>query len=89
MASPPGVNRFWANALSLDDPIPTFWLYLTLWSMAGAILFNEWRETRGISRLSLFGAGWIVVEGLAHEAVVGSAWFDAVGGAILSLVHYR
>ncbi|MEL1249198.1 hypothetical protein [Aurantiacibacter gilvus] len=86
---PPGVNRFWANALSLDDPIPTFWLYLTLWSMAGAILVDEWRETRGISRYSLFGAGWILVEGLLHEAVVGSAWFDELGGALLSLVHYR
>lgn len=86
---PPGVNRFWANALSLDDPIPTFWLYLTLWSMAGAILLNEWRATRTISRLSLFGAGWILVEGLAHEAIVGSAWFDQWSGALLSLVHYR
>ena len=38
---PPGVNRFWSNALGLDDPIPTFWLYLTLWSMAAAILAQE------------------------------------------------
>ena len=86
---PPGVNRFWANALALDDPIPTFWLYLTLWSMAAAILWNEWRETRRISRLSLFGAGWILVEGLAHEAIVGSAWFEAFSGGLLGLVHYR
>ena len=86
---PPGVNRFWFNALGLDDPIPTFWLYLTLWSMAAAILWNEWRETRAIHPLSLFGAGWILVEGVLHEAVVGSAWFEGVSGAILSLVHYR
>jgi hypothetical protein len=44
---PPGVNRFWANALGLDDPIPTFWLYLTLWSMAAAILVHQWRRTGG------------------------------------------
>ena len=86
---PPGVNRFWFNALDLADPIPTFWLYLTLWSMAAAILWDEWRETRAIHRLSWLGAGWIVIEGLAHEAVVGSAWFDAASGALLGLVHYR
>ncbi len=86
---PPGVNRFWANALALDDPIPTFWLYLTLWSMAAAILVHERRTTGAISRYSLFGAGWIVVEGAVHEAVVGSPWFEAFSGALLSLVHYR
>ena len=86
---PPGVNRFWFNALGLDDPIPNFWLYLTLWTMAAAILWNEWRETRRISRYSLFGAGWIFVEGLLHEAVVGSAWFEAISSALLGLVHYR
>jgi hypothetical protein len=86
---PPGVNRFWANALKLDDPIPTFWLYLTLWSMAAAILLHQWRTTRRIDGYSLFGAGWIFLEGAVHEAVVGSAWFDEFAGAILSLVHYR
>lgn len=86
---PPGVNRFWAEALRLTDPVPTFWLYLTLWSMAAAILIHQWRGTGRIDRYSLFGTGWIVVEGALHEAVVGSAWFDAVAGAILSTVHYR
>ena len=86
---PPGVNRFWAEALRLDDPIPTFWLYLTLWSMAAAILANEWRTTRKIDRYSLLGAGWIFIEGAVHETVVGSPWFDRLAGAILSLVHYR
>jgi hypothetical protein len=86
---PPGVNRFWAEALRLDDPIPTFWLYLTLWSMAAAILAHEWRTTRKIDGYSMFGAGWILLEGAVHEAVVGSAWFDTFAGAILSLVHYR
>lgn len=86
---PPGVNRFWSNALGLNDPIPTFWLYLTLWSMAAAILVQEKRGTGKIAATSVFAAGWIFVEGALHEAVVGSAWFNQVGGAILSLVHYR
>lgn len=86
---PPGVNRFWANALGLNDPIPTFWLYLTLWTMAAAILVHQWRRTGRIDRYAAFGAGWIVLQGLVHEAVVGSAWFEALSGAILSLVHYR
>lgn len=86
---PPGVNRFWANALGIDDPVPTFWLYLTLWSMAAALLVQERRQTGAISRWSIAGAAWIVVQGTVHEAVVGTAWFDALSGAILSLVHYR
>jgi len=86
---PPGVNRFWANALWLDDPIPTFWLYLTLWTMAAAILVHERRTTGRISGYSLLGAGWIVLEGVLHEAVVGSAGFERVAAAILGLVHYR
>jgi hypothetical protein len=86
---PPGVNRFWANALGLDDPVPTVWLYLTLWSMAAAILVQERRVTGRISGYSLLGAGWIVLEGVLHEAVVGSEGFERLGGAILGLVHYR
>lgn len=86
---PPGVNRFWANALGLDDPVPTFWLYLTLWSMAAALLWQEKRATGTIGRWSMAGAGWIVVQGLVQEAVVGTEWFEALSGAILSLVHYR
>ncbi|TIX51067.1 hypothetical protein [Alteraurantiacibacter aquimixticola] len=86
---PPGVNRFWSNALGLDDPIPTFWLYLTLWGMAAAILWQERRETGGISRYSLFGAAWIFVEGAIHEAVVGSPWFNEVGRIVLGLAVYR
>lgn len=86
---PPGVNRFWANVLGLDDPVPTFWLYLTLWGMAAAILGQEWAERRRIGTWSILGAAWIVIQGVVHEAVVGSAWFEGLAGAILSLVHYR
>ena len=86
---PPGVNRFWANALGLDDPVPTFWLYLTLWSMAAAILVRQWRRSGMIDRYSVFGAGWIVLQGLVHEAVVGSGPFDSVAGGLLGLVRYR
>lgn len=86
---PPGVNRFWFRALALDDPIPTFWLYLTLWSMAAAILWNERRTTGRISALTWLGAGWIFVQGAVHEAVVGSAWFSDVSRAVLGLAVYR
>ena len=86
---PPGVNRFWANALGLDDPVPTVWLYATLWSMAAAILAHQWRRTGRIDRYSAFGAGWIVVQGVVHEAVVGSAWFERVAVTVLSLATYR
>lgn len=86
---PPGVNRFWFRALGLDDPIPTFWLYLTLWAMAAAILWNERRTTGRISAPAWLGAGWICVQGAAHEAVVGSAWFGEFSRAVLALADYR
>lgn len=86
---PPGVNRFWASVLGLDDPVPAFWLYLTLWGMAAALLVQEWRQHGRINQWSLAGAAWIFIEGAAHPFVVGSAWFEALSGAILGLVHYR
>ena len=85
---PPGVNRFWSEALGLG-PIPVVPLYLTLWSMAAAILLHEWRRTGRISRYSMLGAGWIVVEGLMHKIVVHSPGFDHFAAIILGLVHYR
>jgi hypothetical protein len=85
---PPGVNRFWSEALGLE-PIPVIPLYFTLWSMAAAILIHEWRRTGRISRYSWFGAGWIVVEGVMHKAVVHSPPFDAFAASLLGLVHYR
>jgi len=85
---PPGVNRFWSEALGLA-PIPVVPLYATLWTMAAAILIHEWRRTGKISGYSLFGAGWIVVEGLAHKLVVHSSWFDTFAAGLLGLVHYR
>jgi hypothetical protein len=85
---PPGVNRFWSEALGLA-PIPVVPLYATLWAMAAAILLHEWRRTGRISRYSLFGAGWIVVEGVMHKVVVHSAPFDRFATVILGLVHYR
>ena len=86
---PPGVNRFWYNVLGLDDPIPTFWLYLTLWSMGLALLVYEWRKTGRIGFWSLFGAGWIFAQGLVHEAVVGAPWFSEFSRAVLELSRYR
>lgn len=86
---PPGVNRFWARSLGLADAIPTLPLYLTLWSMALAILLQERRSTGRISGYSMIGAGWIFLEGALHEAVVGSPAFNQIAAGILGLVHYR
>lgn len=86
---PPGVNRFWANLLGLSDAIPTFWLYLTLWSFAAALLIQERRSTGKIGVYSMFGAGWILLQGALHELVVGSETFNAFAAGLLGLVHYR
>lgn len=86
---PPGVNRFWYKLLGLDDAIPTFWLYLTLWSFAAALLIHERRSTGKTSGYTLFGALWILVQGAIHEAAVGSAWFEAFAQGLLGMVRYR
>ena len=86
---PPGVNRFWFNLLGLDDPIPTFWLYLTLWGMAAALLVQERRQTGRVGHRSMAGAAWIFVQGAVHEAVVGSPWFSDFSRAVLALAVYR
>jgi len=86
---PPGVNRFWYVALGLDDFFPVVFLYLTLWSMAIAVVVHEWRRTGGISGYSMIGAGWIFLQGMMHEAVVGSEMFDHFAANLLGLVHYR
>ncbi|MEO6042040.1 MAG: hypothetical protein ABIP41_09075 [Croceibacterium sp.] len=86
---PPGVNRFWSKGLGLADAIPVVPLYATLWSMALAILIHEWRRSGRISGYSLFGAGWIVVQGVMHKLVVHSLPFDRFAALILGMVHYR
>jgi hypothetical protein len=86
---PPGVNRFWYVALGLDDFFPVVHLYLTLWSMALAVLVHEWRRTGRISGYSMIGAGWILLQGIMHEPVVGSEMFNHFTANLLSLVHYR
>ena len=86
---PPGVNRFWYVALGLDDFFPVVHLYLTLWSMAVAVLVHEWRRTGRISGYSMIGAGWILLQGIMHEPMVGSEMFDQFTANLLSLVHYR
>ncbi|MEO6387122.1 MAG: hypothetical protein ABIT16_01695 [Croceibacterium sp.] len=86
---PPGVNRFWAQALGLAEAVPVVPLYLTLWAMALAILVHEWRRTGRISGYSRFGAGWIVAEGVLHPFVVNSPGFDRFAAGLLGLVHYR
>ena len=86
---PPGVNRFWYKLLQLNDTIPTFWLYLTLWSFAVALLVQERRSTGKTSVYALFGAGWIFIQGAIHETMVGSAAFNAFAAGLLGLIHYR
>ncbi len=86
---PPGVNRFWYVSLGLDDFFPAMHLYATLWSMAIAVLVHEWRRTGSISGYSMIGAGWIFLQGITHELVVGSEMFNGFTAGLLGLVQYR
>jgi lysylphosphatidylglycerol synthetase-like protein (DUF2156 family) len=86
---PPGVNRFWYHALGLNDFFPTFWLYLTLWCLAAAILIHEWHKTRQLSGYSLLGSGWIFLQGSLHEVALTSEMFQEFSRMVLSLAQYR
>lgn len=86
---PPGVNRFWWLLLGLENPINVVPLYATLWAMALAVLVQERRETGRIGGYSLFGAGWIVAQGLLHVAIVGTPGFTRFSEAVLGLAVYR
>ncbi len=85
---PPGVNRFYQVPFGLDY-IPVLPLYLTLDSMAVAILVQEWRSTGKIGRYSMIGAGYILLQSLIHVPIVHSGAFVDGVHYVASLIHYR
>ena len=85
---PPGVNRFWQVPFGLDY-IPVVPLYLTLNSMALAILIHEWRTLGRIGRYSIVGAGFIFLQSLAHVPIVQSEAFNDAVFYVASLIRYR
>ena len=85
---PPGVNRFYQVPFGLDY-IPVLPLYVTLDSMALAILVHEWRSSGKIGKYSMIGAGWIFVQSLVHVPVVHSDWFLEAVRFVAGLIRYR
>lgn len=85
---PPGVNRFYQVPFSLDY-IPVVPLYVTLDSMALAILVQEWRSTGKIGKYSMIGAGWIFVQSIIHVPVVHSDGFLSAVRFVAGLIRYR
>ena len=85
---PPGVNRFYQVPFELDY-IPVLPLYVTLNSMALAILVQEWRSTGKIGKYSMIGAGFIFLQSLVHVPVVHSEWFLEAIRYVAGLIHYR
>lgn len=85
---PPGVNRFFQVPFGLDY-IPVLPLYLTLNSMAAAVLIHEWRSTGRVGGYSMIGAGFILLQSLVHVPVVQSdAFLEGVRFAA-GLMYYR
>jgi hypothetical protein len=85
---PPGVNRFYQVPFEISY-IPVVPLYLTLNSMAIAILVHEWRTSGKIGKYSMIGAGWIFVQSLVHYPIVHSAWFLEAVRFTAGLIRYR
>jgi hypothetical protein len=85
---PPGVNRFYQVPFDLNY-IPVLPLYVTLDSLALAVLVQEWRSTGKIGKYSMIGAGWIFVQSLIHVPVVHSDWFLEAVRFVAGLIRYR
>jgi hypothetical protein len=85
---PPGVNRFYQVPFELNY-IPVLPLYLTLNSLALAVLVQEWRSTGKIGKYSMIGAGWIFVQSAIHVQVVHSDWFLEAVRFVAGLIRYR
>lgn len=85
---PPGVNRFYQVPFDLNY-IPVLPLYVTLDSMALAILVQEWRSTRKIGKYSMIGAGWIFAQSALHVPIVHSDWFLNAVRFVAGLIRYR
>lgn len=85
---PPGVNRFYQVPFGLDY-IPVLPLYLTLDSMALAILVHEWRMSGRIGKYSMIGAGFIFVQSLIHVPIVQSDWFLEAVRYVAAMIRYR
>ncbi len=64
-------------------------LYVTLDSLAAAILVHEWRSTGKIGKYSMIGAGFIFVQSLVHVPIVHSDWFLEAVRYVAGLIHYR
>lgn len=85
---PPGIHRLYMVPLGLSS-FPVLPMYLTLDAMAIAILLHEWRRTQRVSRYSMVGVGWLLLQQLLHYPATHSAWFADFLYALTGLVRYR
>lgn len=85
---PPGVNRLYMVAFGLER-VPFLAMYLTLDALGAAILIHDWRTTGRISKASLIGAAFLLLQQLLHWPIAGSDAFASFTHALTDLAHYR
>ena len=85
---PPGINRLYMVAFGLER-VPALATYLTLDVLAAAILIYDWRTMGRISKASLIGAAFLLLQQLLHWPIAGSAAFASFTHALTDLAHYR
>jgi len=85
---PPGINRMYQVALQLDY-LPVLATYLTMASLAAAILLYDWRTIGKISKASMIGAAVVYGQALLHVSVSRSDAFAEFTQFVSSLIYYR
>jgi hypothetical protein len=85
---PPGINRLYMVTFGLER-IPFLAMYLTLDALAAAILIHDWRTMGRISKASLIGAAFLLLQQLLHWPIASSDAFTRFTHALTDLARYR
>ena len=85
---PPGINRMY-QVLGQLEYLPLVATYLTMATIATAILVHEWRTTHAISHTSKIGAAVVYGQQLLHWPVSSSGWFADLTEFLSGLIYYR
>jgi hypothetical protein len=85
---PPGINRLYMVTFDLQR-VPLLATYLTLDALAVAIFIHDWRTMGKISKASLIGAGFLLVQQALQVPVAGSEAFAKFTHAVTYLAQYR
>ena len=84
----PGINRLYMVTFGLER-IPFLAMYLTLDALAAAILIHDWRTMGKISKASMIGVAFLLLQQLLHWPIASSDAFTSFTHTLTDLARYR